>query len=173
VEESPRAEVAGTRGPAGSEYRPTGAASWTTYTAPFYIDAQGASTWEYRSGDLAGNVETAESLTVKIDSRRPTTKAYAAAVKKGKKVKLAYQVSDAQPGCGQAAADLRPIASPRRMLAMAIVYHRGRRPSRHHQTALVLPTSHVRAYGDRDSARVGVLDRSLLPAHVHGSWRGP
>jgi len=93
-------------GVASSAYRSQGAATWTPYTEPFQVKTQGASTWKYRSSDLAGNVETAKSFTVRIDTRKPTTKAYAAAVKKGKTVKLAYKVLDAKPGCGQAAVTL-------------------------------------------------------------------
>jgi hypothetical protein len=94
-------------GVAASEYRLTGAAAWTPYAAPFVVSTQGSSIYEYRSTDAAGNAEAAKSLTVNLDSTKPTTKAYAAKVKKGKKVKLAYKVADAQPGCGQAAVTLK------------------------------------------------------------------
>jgi hypothetical protein len=96
-----------TSGPAGSQYRLSGAATWTPYTAAFLVSTQGTSTWEYRSTDLAGNLEAAKSLTVKLDSVKPTTKAYAAAASKGRKAKLAYLVSDAKPGCGQAVVTLK------------------------------------------------------------------
>ena len=94
-------------GVASSAYQLQGAAGWTTYTKPFQVKTQGVSTWKYRSSDLAGNVETAKSFTVRIDTRKPTTKAYAAAVKKGKTVKLAYKVLDVKPGCGKAAVILK------------------------------------------------------------------
>jgi hypothetical protein len=93
-------------GVASRRYRQLGAV-WTSYAAPFVITTQGVSTWEYCSTDLAGNLETPKSFTVKIDGRKPTTKAYTAVVKKGKKVSLAYVVSDASPGCGKAATILK------------------------------------------------------------------
>jgi hypothetical protein len=94
-------------GVAGTEYRPQGTGGWTPYAAPFVVIAQGGSTFEYRSCDLVGHLESAQSLTVRIDGRRPTTRAYAAAVTKGKRVGLAYKVIDALPGCGKAKATLK------------------------------------------------------------------
>jgi hypothetical protein len=94
-------------GVAGIEYRLQGAASWQTCADSLVISTQGISTWEYRSRDMAGNVEAARSFTVQMDSVRPTTRAYAASVRKGKKVKLAYRVSDAVPGCGKAVVTLK------------------------------------------------------------------
>jgi len=44
---------------------------------------------------------------VRIDTRKPTTRAYAASVKKGKKVKLGYRVNDPLPGCGKAKVTLK------------------------------------------------------------------
>jgi uncharacterized membrane protein YhfC len=82
------------------------AGAWTTGTK-LTVSTNGIHTVSYRSTDAAGNVETAKSFTVRIDTRKPTTKAYAAAVKKGKTVKLAYKVLDAKPGCGQAAVTLK------------------------------------------------------------------
>jgi hypothetical protein len=94
-------------GIASTEYRLQGAAAWTPYTGAFPVTTQGQSTWEYRSTDLAGNVEASKSFTVKLDSQRPTTKAFAAKVRKGKTVKLGYQVVDAGPGCGSAKATIK------------------------------------------------------------------
>ena len=71
------------------------------------VTAQGETALEYYSADLAGNAETARSVTVRIDSGQPTTRAYAATLKRGKTGKLAYKVSDAVPGCGQAAVTLK------------------------------------------------------------------
>jgi photosystem II stability/assembly factor-like uncharacterized protein len=62
------------------------------------VTAQGMTTVEYYSTDKAGNSEAAKSATVRIDGKKPTTTAYAASGKKGRTVKLAYQVSDAAPG---------------------------------------------------------------------------
>ena len=91
-------------GVAGSEYRRAGASSWTPYAAPFVVAAQGTSTYEYRSSDLAGNLEAAKRLEVRIDGRRPTTVAHCASVRRGEKVRLVYRVDDALPGCGRATA---------------------------------------------------------------------
>ena len=93
-------------GGARTEYSTDDGVTWTT-GASATVGAQGSTTLQYRSVDAAGNVEAAQSATVRIDSARPTTKAFKASVKKGKKVKLAYQVSDALPGSGQAKVTLK------------------------------------------------------------------
>jgi hypothetical protein len=97
---------AGGSGVARTEYSTNGGASWAIGTSAT-ISAQGATTLLYRSTDAAGNVEPAKSATVKIDSAKPTTKAFAATVRRGRTVKLGYQVSDALPGCGRAAVTLK------------------------------------------------------------------
>ena len=52
---------------------------------------------------MAGNVETAKSATVKIDTGKPTSTATRnVTVKKGKKAKLSFRVSDPAPSCGAA-----------------------------------------------------------------------
>jgi hypothetical protein len=56
-------------GVAGIEYRIDGGA-WTAYAAPFSL-SDGVHTVQYRSADLAGNVETSNSLAVKIDTVAP------------------------------------------------------------------------------------------------------
>ena len=93
-------------GVAATAYRPAGGA-WTPYTAPFMVSAQGVSTFEYGSTDVAGHAEATETLSVRLDSVRPTTTAYGASAVKGKKVKLAYKVNDALPGCQKAKATLK------------------------------------------------------------------
>ena len=93
-------------GVASTEYRLQGAASWTAYGAPFPAPA-GASTYEYRSTDVAGNVETpAKTFLVRIDDKKPTTTAYKASVKHNKKVSLRYKVSDPL-GCGSATVTIK------------------------------------------------------------------
>ena len=94
-------------GVATTEYRPAGAAAWTPYAAPFLVSAQGVSRFEYRSTDAAGNVEAAQTLTVRIDGLRPTTSAYRASVVRGKRVRLAYKVNDALPGSEKAKVTLK------------------------------------------------------------------
>ena len=97
---------AGGSGVAKTEYSTDGGATWTSGASATF-SAQGATAVQYRSADVAGNLEAAKSVTVKVDSAKPATKAFKASVKKGKKVKLAYQVTDALPGCGQATATLK------------------------------------------------------------------
>ena len=41
--------------------------SWTEYTGPFYISAEGQTTIYYRTHDLAGNIESTNSQTINID----------------------------------------------------------------------------------------------------------
>jgi hypothetical protein len=55
---------------ARTEYR-IGNGAWTAYTAPFAITAQGRQVLEVRSVDQAGNVETAQSKDVALDSGAP------------------------------------------------------------------------------------------------------
>jgi len=45
--------------------------SWNPYTAPFTIDDEGETTIYYRSTDIAENVETTKSETLKIDKTAP------------------------------------------------------------------------------------------------------
>ena len=94
-------------GVATTEYRPAGAAAWTPYAAPFLVSAQGVSSFEYRSTDVVGHAETVKTLAVKIDGLRPRTTAYRASVVKGKRVRLAYKVGDALPGCEKARVTLK------------------------------------------------------------------
>jgi glucose/arabinose dehydrogenase/type 1 glutamine amidotransferase/regulation of enolase protein 1 (concanavalin A-like superfamily) len=53
-----------------TEYR-IGNGAWTAYTAPFTITAQGRQVLEVRSVDKAGNVETAQSKDVAVDTVQP------------------------------------------------------------------------------------------------------
>ena len=63
----------GLSGVAITQYRLQGASDWTTYTAPFQVTAQGSSTYEYRSTDVAGNVEDTKAFTVRVDTTPPDT----------------------------------------------------------------------------------------------------
>jgi len=46
--------------------------TWSTYTAPFTVSAEGNTTVYYKSTDKAGNVETMKIGTIKIDKTLPT-----------------------------------------------------------------------------------------------------
>ena len=93
--------------PAVTQYRHQGASDWTAYATPFQVTTQGQSTWEYRSVDVAGNAELPKTLSVQLDSQAPSTAAFAASARTRKPVVLKYQVNDASPGCGSAAAVIR------------------------------------------------------------------
>ncbi len=97
----------GASGPALTQYRRQGASVWTTYAAPFHVTTQGQSTWEYRSVDVAGNIETPVAVTFRIDSRRPVTTGYAATVRRGKTAALRFRVTDKLPGCAKATVVLK------------------------------------------------------------------
>jgi hypothetical protein len=56
-------------GTATSEYRLSGAADWTAYAVPFKISTRGTWSYEYRSTDLAGVVEDAKSIVVRIGAK--------------------------------------------------------------------------------------------------------
>ncbi|WP_214105414.1 glycosyl hydrolase family 95 catalytic domain-containing protein [Acrocarpospora catenulata] len=57
-----------------TEYQLDGGA-WTAYTAPVAVSGDGSHTLAYRSADKAGNVETAKTLTVKVDATAPVSAA--------------------------------------------------------------------------------------------------
>jgi beta propeller repeat protein len=98
----------GLSGVAGVEFRRRGAVAWTPYTAPFAPDDQGASTYEFRCADVAGNVSGLSTTSVKLDSGRPRTKALSrAAVRRGRYVRLRYRVVDAVPGSGAVRVKIR------------------------------------------------------------------
>jgi hypothetical protein len=62
----------GTGGIDYTQYRVDGG-SWMTYSSAISISADGTHTLDYRSVDLASQVETTKSLTIKIDKVAPTT----------------------------------------------------------------------------------------------------
>jgi sugar lactone lactonase YvrE len=87
----------GLSGLTSTEYRRQGEAAWTPYTGVF-TPAQGVTVYEFRSADVAGNVESPKSVTVRYDTGRPVPKALAnVAVKRGRTVKLGYRVTDVTP----------------------------------------------------------------------------
>jgi arabinogalactan endo-1,4-beta-galactosidase len=58
-------------GVAGTEYK-VNDGNWQTYQAPFVVSGEGENVVQYRSTDKNGNVEAAQSVTVKIDKTAPT-----------------------------------------------------------------------------------------------------
>jgi hypothetical protein len=89
-------------GPAGTSYSLDGGAA-VPYTGSLTISTPGNHTLSYFSTDVAGNVEAAKSATVKIDTGKPTSTATRnVSVKKGKKARLSFRVSDPAPSCGAA-----------------------------------------------------------------------
>ncbi len=46
--------------------------SWSTYTAPILVSAEGTSTLRYRSADVAGHVEATKTVSVRVDTQPPT-----------------------------------------------------------------------------------------------------
>jgi hypothetical protein len=78
-----------------------------TYAGPFALTAQGSHTVSYWAVDAAGNISVAQTGYLNIDSKAPaaTVKALtvkAAAVKKGKTLKVHITIADPKPGCGSA-----------------------------------------------------------------------
>jgi hypothetical protein len=85
-------------GVALTQYRLLGSLTWTTYVGPFVVSAEGSSTYECRSTDAAGNVETAHPFTVLIDTHGPQTLALAkVTVKKSKSTTFRFRVNDLTP----------------------------------------------------------------------------
>ena len=67
--------------------------------------ADGPRPVQYRSVDLLGHVEAAQTVTVYLDTQRPVTKApYRASVRRGRTVTLKYKVADLEPNSGRAKA---------------------------------------------------------------------
>ena len=58
-------------GIARTEYKVNNS-EWQTYLGPIHVAAQGENYVQYRSTDLAGNMEETQSVTVKIDKTAPT-----------------------------------------------------------------------------------------------------
>ena len=94
----------GGSGVAYTEYSTDAGKDWTegnslVIAAPADHAGDGVHAILYRSVDLAGNTEIAKSCDVKIDTRRPTTKAPKEAyVARGQTVHLRYTVADPRPG---------------------------------------------------------------------------
>jgi hypothetical protein len=59
-------------GGASTEYSIDGGSTWQPYAGSFVISQEGVTTILYRSTDRAGNIETAQSLTIKVDKTAPT-----------------------------------------------------------------------------------------------------
>jgi hypothetical protein len=61
-------------GPDTTEYRMDGGA-WQAYDGAFAVERSGVHTVDYRTTDIAGNVEPTQSLTVRVDGTAPVTTA--------------------------------------------------------------------------------------------------
>ena len=82
-------------GVAWTRFRLAGATDWSSYTSPFSVSRPGASVYEVRSSDVAGNTEATGTVTVRIDGTRPTTKVLAdVVVQRGKTSTLRLRVAD-------------------------------------------------------------------------------
>ena len=106
-------------GGARTEYSSDGGATWTSGDAAS-VRAEGKTRLLFRSVDAAGNVEASKGVTVRIDSREPVTMAYPAKVKRGRKVRLGYRITDARPGCGKAKVTLQVRKGSRRVKTITV-----------------------------------------------------
>ena len=92
----------GGSGIASTEYKLDGAAAWTTYSGAFQVTGDGSHTLEFRSTDLAGNVEATQSITFNVDATGPvitiTTPAVGADYLIDAAVNAAYTCIDALSG---------------------------------------------------------------------------
>jgi hypothetical protein len=59
-------------GVAKTEYSLDNGATWIAYTTSFTISNEGTTTISYKSTDNAGNIESVQPLTIKIDKTQPT-----------------------------------------------------------------------------------------------------
>ncbi len=100
----------GGSGVSRTEYRvdSTGDTAWArgariTLSAPRDHSGDGIHRVEYRAVDNRGNVEATHSCTVKVDTRKPTTRATRRrTVRRHRRVRLYYRVSDTRPCSGKA-----------------------------------------------------------------------
>ena len=83
-------------GVARTETRLDGAASWVPGTS-LHVSNQGSHTVAYRSVDVAGNVETARSCTVRVDAVGPRVFAAPTTVTRGRTATIAYRAYDLTP----------------------------------------------------------------------------
>ena len=95
-------------GQAKTEYQLDGG-SWVsgttcTVVAPADHSGDGQHTVNYRSTDAAGNVEPAKSVSVEIDTERPTTSAQPAGGRRGQAIAITYRVDDKLSPAGTAVA---------------------------------------------------------------------
>jgi large repetitive protein len=76
-----------------------------TTSAPLAVGAataNGPHTLTYGANDVAGNIESAKTLTVNVDTVVPVATAYAATATRGKTATLKYKAADALPCAGKA-----------------------------------------------------------------------
>jgi hypothetical protein len=67
---------------------------WILALQSVTVDGSAPVTITWQSTDAAGNAETVQSRQVRIDKGRPVPKAYAAAGRRGTRIRLRYSVSD-------------------------------------------------------------------------------
>ena len=80
-----------------------GASAYATLTVDARTTANGAHALTYQAADVAGNLESLNTLTINVDTKKPTTAApHAAAVHKGRVAAVKYKASDAAPNSGTA-----------------------------------------------------------------------
>lgn len=70
------------------DYRLAGALAWTPYTGPFKVSALGTWTYEYRSTDLSGVSEVANSLVLRIGAKPKITGLSPTAARRGATVTI-------------------------------------------------------------------------------------
>ena len=99
-------------GQARTEYSLDGGSDWTEASSlplPAPADHSGDKlhTILYRSADADGNLEAAKTLKVGIDTRKPTTKAYAATAYRGRAATLKYRVVEVGANGGTATVSIK------------------------------------------------------------------
>jgi len=87
---------------------------WQTYTAPFTVSADGEHTVQYRSTDVAGNVEAAKSVSFRIDSTPPvvTYTGNAGSYTVDQTVVIHCTATDPSPGSGVASTTCEDVNAP-------------------------------------------------------------
>jgi len=97
------ADGAGESGVKELSYALDGAAATAAATADVSVSAvAGAHSIVYHATDIAGNVEAEKTLTVNVDSAKPTTAAAATSVVRGRTATLKYKITETGPNAGKA-----------------------------------------------------------------------
>jgi hypothetical protein len=81
---------------------------WSSYSKPFTVSEQGATSYDVRALDVFGNVSRAGAVTVKLDTRTPVPRIpHPVEVTRGGVALIKYLIADPRPGGPRADVEIR------------------------------------------------------------------